>query len=59
MRIKRGILDVKFKDGFFFALRLPGVQWSKQMGNSALGSAIGLTLTNEFEIEISKQNIIS
>ncbi|XP_062572081.1 uncharacterized protein LOC134234050 [Saccostrea cucullata] len=52
MRVKRGILDVKFKDGFFFAMRLPGIQWSKQMGNSALGAGIGLILTNELEIEI-------
>ncbi|XP_061168901.1 uncharacterized protein LOC133178169 [Saccostrea echinata] len=52
MRVKRGILDVKFKDGFFFAMRLPGIQWNKQMGNSALGAGIGLILTNELEIEI-------
>lgn len=54
MRTKRGILDVDLKDGFFFSLKLPGIQWTKQVGNDALGAAFGISLTNELEIEISK-----
>lgn len=54
MRVKRGILDVDLKDGLFLSLKLPGVQWTKQLGNDALGAAFGISLTNELEIEISK-----
>lgn len=54
MRTKRGILDVDLKDGFFFSLKLPGIQWTKQVGNDAFGAAFGISLTNELEIEISK-----
>lgn len=54
MRVKRGILDVEFKDGIFFSLKLPGIQWTKELGNSALGAAFGIILNNELEVEISK-----
>lgn len=54
MRVKRGILDVDLKDGLFLSLKLRGVQWTKQLGNDALGAAFGISLTNELEIEISK-----
>lgn len=56
MRVKRGILDVEFKDGIFFSLKLPGIQWTKELGNSALGAAFGIVLNNELEVEISKLN---
>ncbi|XP_062614230.1 uncharacterized protein LOC134275967, partial [Saccostrea cucullata] len=52
MRVKRGILDIRFKDGFFFAMKLPGIHWTKELGNDALGAGIGLILTNELEVEI-------
>lgn len=54
MRVRRGILDVELTDGLFFALKLPGVQWTKHVGNEALGAAFGIILTNELEVEISK-----
>ncbi|XP_061188852.1 uncharacterized protein LOC133197029 [Saccostrea echinata] len=53
MRIKRGILKVQAGiDGFLFSLKLPGVQWSKQLGNSSLGATFGLELRNELRLEI-------
>ena len=55
MRVRRGILDVELKDGLFIALKLPGIQWTKHVGNHALGAAFGIILTNELEVEISKQ----
>lgn len=58
MRVRRGILDVELTDGLFFALKLPGVQWTKHVGNEALGAAFGIILTNELEVEISKLKCI-
>ncbi|XP_062588035.1 uncharacterized protein LOC134249704 [Saccostrea cucullata] len=53
MRIKRGILKLQAGiDGFLFSLKLPGVQWSKQLGKSSLGATFGLELRNELRLEI-------
>ncbi|XP_061168902.1 uncharacterized protein LOC133178171 [Saccostrea echinata] len=52
MRVKRGFLDVQFKDGFLFHLKLPSIQWNKRLGDSSFGADFGLVLSNEFEIEI-------
>lgn len=54
MRVKRGFLDKEFKDGFLLSIKLPGTQWTKELGNEALGAAFGIVVSNELEIEISK-----
>lgn len=54
MRVKRGFLDKEFKDGFLLSIKLPGMQWTKGLGNEAIGAAFGIVVSNELEIEISK-----
>lgn len=54
IRVKRGFLDKEFKDGFLLSIKLPGTQWTKELGNEALGAAFGIVVSNEMEIEISK-----
>ena len=55
MRIKRSIITAEFIDGgIYFALKLPGIEWSKKVGLSAIGAGFGLTIRNEMEVQVGK-----
>ena len=55
MRMKRSIITAEFRDGgIYFSLRLPGVDWSKKVGLSAMGAEFGLIIRNGMEVQVSK-----
>ncbi|XP_070573750.1 uncharacterized protein [Ptychodera flava] len=49
-RIRRSILT---RLSFDFKLEIPGIHWTKSVGNKDIGADVGLILRNKFELEIS------
>ncbi|KAK3093639.1 hypothetical protein FSP39_018327 [Pinctada imbricata] len=53
VRLKRSIIAAEFKDGgIYFAIKLPGIEWKKTIGLSAIGAGFGLTVKNGIEIDV-------
>ncbi|KAK3094096.1 hypothetical protein FSP39_024081 [Pinctada imbricata] len=53
VRLKRSIITAEFKDGgIYFSIQLPGIDWNKRVGISAVGAGFGLTIRNGMEVDV-------
>ncbi|CAH1249045.1 SELE [Branchiostoma lanceolatum] len=52
-RLKRSFLDDLLNFKFDFKLKLPGIEWKKQIGSDKVGAAFGLTIRNVMDLSIS------
>ncbi|XP_013400530.1 uncharacterized protein LOC106166499 [Lingula anatina] len=51
MRLKRGFIEDIFK-ALSFKIEVPGIQWSKEIGNSKIGASFGLEARNKMELKL-------
>ncbi|XP_013394005.1 uncharacterized protein LOC106161555, partial [Lingula anatina] len=51
MRLKRGVLDDILK-ALSFKLEVPGIQWTKEIGNDKIGASFGLEVRNKMELKL-------
>ncbi|XP_019618168.1 PREDICTED: uncharacterized protein LOC109465393 [Branchiostoma belcheri] len=55
-RLKRNILNDILNFKFEFKLKLPGIEWKKQIGSDKVGASFGLTIRNVMDLFISLLN---
>ncbi|XP_021370398.1 uncharacterized protein LOC110461300 [Mizuhopecten yessoensis] len=54
LRLRRSVVtySASLKDGIYFGISLPGINWKKVIGNSAIGAEFGIILRNNLELEL-------